>query len=110
MSDIQQGTAAEGIHLGAMAGTVDLVQRALTGIEVSGDVLRLNPRLPEEVERLDMRIRYRGHSLDLRVTRDTLIVCGRDGGAAPIRLAVKGETCELTGDGTRAFRLDGPTR
>jgi len=104
-SDIQQGTAAEGIHLGAMAGTVDLVQRALTGIEVSGDVLRLNPRLPEEVERLDMRIRYRGHSLDLRVTRDTLTVRGRDRGAAPIQLAVRGETYEFAGDDTRNFRL-----
>lgn len=110
VSDIQQGTAAEGIHLGAMAGTIDLVQRALTGIEVSGDVLRLNPRLPEEVERLDMRVRYRGHSLDLRVTRDALIVRGRDGGAAQIQLAVKGETCEFAGDGTRVFRLDDLTR
>jgi phosphoglycolate phosphatase-like HAD superfamily hydrolase len=93
-----------------VAGTVDLVQRALTGIEVSGDVLRLNPRLPEEVQRLDMRIRYRGHSLDLRVTRDTLTVRGRDRDAGPIQLAVRGETCEFAGDGTRAFRLDGPTR
>jgi HAD superfamily hydrolase (TIGR01509 family) len=110
VSDIQQGTAAEGIHLGAMAGTVDLVQRALTGIEVSGDVLRLNPRLPEEVERLDMRIRYRGHSLDLRITRDTLTVRSRDRGAASIQLTVRGETCEFAGEGTRAFRLDGLTR
>jgi trehalose/maltose hydrolase-like predicted phosphorylase len=73
-------------------------------------VLRLNPRLPEEVERLDMQIRYRGHSLDLRVTRDTLIVRSRDRGAAPIQLALKGETCELAADDTRAFRLDGLTR
>ena len=36
VSDIQQGTTAEGVHLGAMAGTVDLVQRVSTGIEVSG--------------------------------------------------------------------------
>ena len=27
VSDVQQGTTAEGVHLGAMAGTVDLVQR-----------------------------------------------------------------------------------
>jgi trehalose/maltose hydrolase-like predicted phosphorylase len=46
VSDIQQGTTAEGVHLGAMAGTVDLVQRVSTGIEVTGDVLRLNPHLP----------------------------------------------------------------
>ena len=42
VSDIQQGTTAEGVHLGAMAGTVDLVQRVSTGIEITGDVLRLN--------------------------------------------------------------------
>jgi trehalose/maltose hydrolase-like predicted phosphorylase len=81
------------------------VQRAPTGIAASGDVLRLNPRLPEEVERLDMRIRYRGHSLDLRVTRQTLTVRGHDRGTAPIRLAVRGETCEFAGDDTRMFRL-----
>jgi trehalose/maltose hydrolase-like predicted phosphorylase len=65
VSDVQQGTTAEGVHLGAMAGTVDLLQRVSTGIEVRGDVLRLNPELPREMERLDMHIRYRGHSLDL---------------------------------------------
>ena len=67
VSDIQQGTTAEGVHLGAMAGTVDLVQRVATGIEVTRDVLRFNPQLPPELERLDMRIRYREHSLDLRL-------------------------------------------
>ena len=69
VSDVQHGTTAEGIHLGAMAGTVDLVQRVSTGIEVRGDVLRLNQELPREIERLDMRIRYREHSLDLRLTQ-----------------------------------------
>ncbi|MEE9124082.1 MAG: glycoside hydrolase family 65 protein, partial [candidate division NC10 bacterium] len=33
VSDIQVGTTPEGIHLGAMAGTVDIIQRAHTGIE-----------------------------------------------------------------------------
>jgi trehalose/maltose hydrolase-like predicted phosphorylase len=55
VSDIQQGTTAEGVHLGAMAGTVDLVQRVSTGIEITGDILRLNPKSPHELERLDMR-------------------------------------------------------
>jgi trehalose/maltose hydrolase-like predicted phosphorylase len=105
VSDVQQGTAAEGVHLGAMAGTVDLVQRVSTGIEVRGDILRLNPQLPREMERLDMRVRYRGHSLDLRLTRDSLTVRGRDGAAAPISLCVDGKVCELVGGTTRVFRL-----
>jgi trehalose/maltose hydrolase-like predicted phosphorylase len=105
IADIQGGTTAEGVHLGAMAGTVDLVQRVSTGIEITGNVLRLNPRLPEELERLDMRIRYRGHSLDLRLTRGTLTVRERERGAAPIRLGFKDEIYDFAG-GTRVFELE----
>jgi beta-phosphoglucomutase family hydrolase len=105
VNDIQQGTTAEGVHLGAMAGTVDLVQRVSTGIEVTGDVLRLNPRLPQELARLDMRIRYRGHSLDLRLTRDALTVRGHEPGAAPIKLGIKDGVYEFAGGSTRVFKL-----
>ena len=107
VGDIQQGTTAEGIHLGAMAGTVDLILRVSTGIEVRGDVLRLHPELPREMERLDLRIRYRGHSLDLRLTRDSLRVRGRDGAAAPISLCVEDKVHEFVSGTTRVFRLNG---
>ena len=107
VSDIQQGTTEEGVHLGAMAGTVDLVQRVSTGIEVRGNALRLNPELPREMVRLDMRIRYRGHSLDLRLMRDSLTVRGRDGAAAPISLCVDGNLCEFVSGTTRVFQLNG---
>ena len=106
VTDIQQGTTAEGVHLGAMAGTVDLVQRVWTGIEVKGDVLRRHPELPQDIERLDMRIRYRGHSLDLRLTRDSLTIRGREGAAPPISLCVDGKLCEFISGSTRVFRLN----
>ncbi|MEO5698293.1 MAG: glycosyl hydrolase family 65 protein, partial [Burkholderiaceae bacterium] len=105
VADIQQGTTAEGVHLGAMAGTVDLVQRVSTGIEIKGDVLRLHPQLPHDIERLDLRIRYRGHSLDLRLMRDALTVRGRDGAASPISLCVDDQVCEFKSGETRVFRL-----
>ena len=107
VSDIQQGTTAEGIHLGAMAGTVDLLQRVSTGMEVTHDVLRLDPRLPQGLARLDLRMRYRGHSLDLKLTRDALTVRGHEPGAAPIRIRVNGETHEFAGGTTRVFELRG---
>ena len=106
VNDVQQGTTAEGVHLGAMAGTIDLVQRVSTGIEVRGDVLRLNPELPREMECLDMCIRYRGHSLDLRLTRDSLTVRGRDAVAAPISLCVDGMLSEFVSGTTRVFPLN----
>jgi hypothetical protein len=72
-----------------------------------GDVLRLNPELPREIERLDMCIRYRGHSLDLRLTRDSLTVHGHDDAAAPISLSVDGKLCEFLSGTTRVFQLNG---
>jgi beta-phosphoglucomutase family hydrolase len=105
VSDIQQGTTAEGVHLGAMAGTVDLLQRVATGIEVTHDVLRFNPRLPGGIARMDMRIRYRGHTLDLRLTRETLTVRGRERGIAPIKLSIKDEIHDFTCGTTRTFSL-----
>ncbi len=105
VGDVQQGTTAEGIHLGAMAGTVDLMQRVSTGIEARSDVLHFAPELPLEMARFDMRLRYRGHSLDLWLARDSLTIRARDGAAAPITLCVDGKTCELASGATRVFRL-----
>ena len=67
ISDVQGGTTAEGIHLGAMAGTVDLVQRGHSGIVTRGDVLWFNPCLPEEWAKLRMSLRYREQSLEVEI-------------------------------------------
>ena len=105
VSDIQQGTSAEGLHLGAMAGTLDFVKRVLMGIEVAGDVLRLNPELPPEIKRFEMSMRYRGHSLDLQVTGNMLTVRDRDHGATPISLQVGKQIHKFEAGSTRAFKL-----
>ncbi len=66
--DVQGGTTAEGIHLGAMGGTVDLLQRCYSGIETREDVLRLDPVIPPELGRLAFDLRYRGHLVALELT------------------------------------------
>ena len=110
VGDIQHGTTAEGVHLGAMAGTIDFVQRVSTGIEARGNLLRLHPELPQELERLDMRIRYRGHSLTLRVTHDSLTVRGSDSSAPPISLCINDEICAfISNNTTRVFQLKNKT-
>ncbi|MER2998207.1 glycoside hydrolase family 65 protein [Pontibacter populi] len=74
LEDIQGGTTAEGIHLGAMAGTVDLMQRAFTGIEIRDGVLWLNPVLPEELQCLKLQVRFRDHWISLHITSDIMTV------------------------------------
>ena len=89
MADTQLGTTPEGIHLGAMAGTVDLIQRVHTGLETRGDTLFFNPCLPTKLKRLELCIFYRGHSLDISITQHRLTVLSRPGKAPTIKIGVK---------------------
>jgi alpha,alpha-trehalase len=97
LEDSQKGTTAEGIHLGAMAGSVDIMQRGYTGIETRGGVLRFNPALPEALDELSMRLRYRRHLLMLDVGRGQLRLRSLKPDAPPIEICV----------GEQAFRLSG---
>jgi alpha,alpha-trehalase len=103
IADIQGGTTPEGIHLGAMAGTVDLVQRSFVGIETREDVLWFNPRLPREVSCLHQDLRYRGHALALTITPEQMTVVVRPGGAAPIKLGFRGEIHHVAPNGVQEF-------
>jgi trehalose/maltose hydrolase-like predicted phosphorylase len=89
VSDIQGGTTQEGIHMGAMAGTVDLMQRAYTGIEMRDGVLWLNPCLPERLSGLTLRVRYRGHWLRLRITQEQLEVTSERGWPGPAKVGFR---------------------
>ncbi len=105
VADIQGGTTPEGIHLGAMAGTVDLLQRGYTGIVTRGDVLWLNPSLPENLRCLSMCIRYRGHALDLEMRQELLRVHARASNASPIKVGIKDGVYELKAGDAREFPL-----
>ncbi|WMJ73014.1 glycosyl hydrolase family 65 protein [Cytophagaceae bacterium ABcell3] len=89
--DIQGGTTHEGIHLGAMAGTIDMVHRCYTGLEVRNDILYLNPRLADQLDHLKVRIRYRGHWIILEVSHDNLKIHLEKGWAGEVKLCVKGK-------------------
>jgi alpha,alpha-trehalase len=95
VSDVQGGTTAEGIHLGAMAGTIDIVLRCLTGMLPRGDMLRFDPALPAEVKQLRFSVHYRGHRLDVSLASDRMSVICRPGHAAPVAVNVREETRRL---------------
>lgn len=87
--DVQGGTTSEGIHLGAMAGTVDMVQRCYTGLEIRDGVLWVNPRLPRELRSLKMRIRYRGHWIGFNFTQKKLKVKFENGWSPKVDIGYK---------------------
>jgi trehalose/maltose hydrolase-like predicted phosphorylase len=73
--DIQGGTTPEGIHLGAMAGCLDLLTRGYPGLEVREDGLRMDPVLPQSAGVLEFRMRYREHwGIHVRISRRSATV------------------------------------
>ncbi len=103
--DIQRGTTPEGIHLGAMAGTVDLIQRGYTGIETRNHVLWFNPSLPAELSRLHLHLRYCGHWLEIEVTQKRLKIKAFASKASPIQIGHEGRVYELKENETKEFDL-----
>jgi trehalose/maltose hydrolase-like predicted phosphorylase len=106
VADVQGGTTAEGIHLGAMAGTVDIVQRCLTGMRARGNVLGFDPALPPEVKQLKFSVHYRGHRVDVALGEDRLRVGSRPGGAPPIKIQVRDEVMKLAPGAQLEFPLE----
>ncbi|MFF1357827.1 glycoside hydrolase family 65 protein [Streptomyces sp. NPDC058297] len=104
-ADVQGGTTGEGIHLGAMAGTVDLVQRGLTGLETRGGALWFDPVPLPELSEYGFALRYRGHrGVRLRLSAGRLRVSVPASDRDPIGIALTdrtvsvgpGESCTLT--------------
>ena len=105
--DTQGGTTAEGIHLGAMAGTVDLLQRGFTGLETRADELWIDPCLPEELTELRFRLRYRGsYGVYLTVRHDHLVVSGQPTPPARLPLRVKGRAVRIDPGGSLEIKLE----
>ncbi|MFW5678469.1 MAG: glycoside hydrolase family 65 protein [Rhodosalinus sp.] len=105
IADIQGGTTPEGIHLGAMAGTVDLMQRCYTGIELRSNTLIFNPRLPEEIKCLRSTVRFRRQILDFEITQDELKIASRPMTAHPVTIAYRGRGREVSPGQSFSFRL-----
>ena len=94
IADVQGGTTAEGIHLAAMAGSVDVLQ-CFAGVELRGDTLWLNPYWPAELGVLEFTMHYRGHTLTLHIAGKTARVSAGAGVQSPIRICCRDECAEL---------------
>ncbi|MGW2618976.1 glycoside hydrolase family 65 protein [Streptomyces sp. NPDC001500] len=104
IADVQGGTTGEGVHLGAMAGTLDLVQRGLTGLETREGALWLDPVPLPALSEYGFSLRYRGHwGVSVRRLSGSLQIGVPDSEESSIRVVLPdravtvapGETCTL---------------
>jgi trehalose/maltose hydrolase-like predicted phosphorylase len=88
-----------------MAGTLDLLQRCYTGLEARGNVLHVNPLLPENIDQLSLRIRYRSHWLNFKITPECMSIVFEEGWGNPIQIGFNGEYYSFEHQQSRTFTL-----
>jgi trehalose/maltose hydrolase-like predicted phosphorylase len=104
--DIQGGTTKEGIHVGVMAGTLDVMQRCYAGTHVRGDVLHFDPRLPSQLDGLSFPIQFRQTPMLVTVTGEHLTLAVHpESVSRPVRAGVPGDVRELRAGDRAVFGL-----
>ena len=109
IDDVQSGTTKEGIHLGVMAGTLDLLQRGYLGTEIVDDVVYFKPTALERLDglRLPLQIRRTAISVSINGRRVTVTVLA-EGYTRPITVNVQGVARELNGGESCTFEVPRP--
>jgi trehalose/maltose hydrolase-like predicted phosphorylase len=104
--DIQGGTTKEGIHMGVMAGTLDLMQRNYAGARVYDGVLHFNPQLPGRLGSLSFSMQFRETPIQVTLTGGHLTLAVHPEGASrPVRVAVRDDARELCPGDQTVFEL-----
>ncbi len=106
LSDVQGGTTKEGIHMGVMSGTLDLLQRSYAGSSVRDGVLHFQPRLIDRLDGLAFSMQFRGTSIRISIKGHELTALAKaEGFRAPVRIAVGDQVRELGAGARCVFTL-----
>jgi len=106
VGDVQGGTTKEGIHMGVMAGTLDLVQRGYIGSEIRDGVLYFDPKLADRLEGLSFAMQFRGTPIRVTLENGELtVVADAEGFSRPVRVGVGDEVRELCAGDRWTFPL-----
>ncbi len=109
VGDVQGGTTKEGIHLGVMAGTIDLVQRAYTGAEIRDGVLFFAPTLTDKLNGLSFPMQVHGTPIRVTIRDGELTVVITGGFSRAIKVGIGGDVREV-GAGERCTFTLAPAR
>lgn len=105
VEDVQGGTTPEGIHLGAMAGTVDIAIRDFSGIETRGNSLFFDPQLPTTLKALKFQIKFRKNWLKLNIRQKSFNISVEKDGEGAVPISVRGKKSLIRPGRSKTFKL-----
>jgi trehalose/maltose hydrolase-like predicted phosphorylase len=107
LADLTQTTAG-GLHLAAMGSVWQALAFGFAGLRPKDGILQLDPRLPEEWSALEMRLRFRGSRVRLRIERTTTTIHADP--AISVRVGGSNTVRTVPPDGLRLKRSGGGWR
>lgn len=72
--DIQGGTTAEGIHLGVMGATLNVVTSYFAGVDYRGDMLEINPNVPKTWQKIAFKMTFKNINFHFEITKETIAI------------------------------------
>ncbi|WP_369403663.1 glycosyl hydrolase family 65 protein [Geofilum rubicundum] len=90
-----------------MAGSLDLIQRVFTGIEVTEEALWIKPDLPEHVQKINLQIKYRHHWIAISVDHDKLRIAFEEGYSNKVNIGVLDQIHTFSQGEVRTFDMSG---
>ncbi len=95
--DTQGGTTPEGIHVGVMGGSLDIVLRAFCGFYVERGEIKLSPSFPDKWRYVNFNATVRGMGISFEIKRRKAIISlKRCPSGSKLSVDVKGKLYSLT--------------
>ena len=79
--------SAGGIRIAGLGGVWQAVVLGFAGLDLAGEAISLNPRLPAAWRSMSFTVRWRGRAVQVRIADATVRVAMSDGEAVDIRIA-----------------------
>jgi len=95
------GNTHHGIHSASMGGVWQAVVFGFAGVRMKGDVLAVNPRLPDMWTQLRFNLCWHGARLKFDISRSEVGISVGSIGDLPVSLEISGEIHELSGNETK---------
>ena len=67
--DSQGGTTPEGVHIGVMGGSLNIVLQCFAGIAIKDDEMVITPNLPKKWKQLEFNLSYCGREMRALITK-----------------------------------------
>ncbi len=107
-ADLSGGSSGEtknGIHLGAMAGTLHLLQHHYLGLHAYASNICLDPSLPTSLKRFRVSLQHQGNDLEIEVIDNHLNLIASPINSSSVQIVCWGDVMDLQPGTSITFNL-----